>query len=183
MKKDFLGCFLYNYCSIFEGQRMPLIVVTYSAYILKGFYMSPIHVMVIDDSSDDLMLFQRAVNKDDTVKEIKLTEVRSSESALKKLKSPSRPPDLIFLDLHLADISGVKLLKILKGSGRTMHIPVIVTTGNEGSVSIIEAMSEGASSYIFKDYDLEEYFSTLRAIIVYWVDYHQLPTNTGVIPI
>jgi len=144
--------------------------------------MSQVRVMVVDDTSDDLMLFQRAVNQNDTVKEIKLTEVRSAEAALRKLAAPSQLPDLIFLDLHLDLMSGLDLLKELKASKRTQHIPVIVTSGNEGDISIMEAVREGASSYIFKDFDFEEYYSTLRAVIVYWVDYNQIPTDPSIMP-
>jgi len=131
--------------------------------------------MVVDDTSDDLMLFQRAVNQGDTVREIKLTEARSAETALRKMALPSVVPDLIFLDLHLAELSGMDLLQMLKESERTRHVPVIILTGNENGALIKAAISEGASSYIFKDGDPEVYFSALRAVLVYWVDYHQVP--------
>jgi len=145
--------------------------------------MSKIRVMVVDDTSDDLMLFQRAVSKNDTLREIKLVEVRSAESALAEIAMPNVLPDLLFVDLHLGIMSGLDLLKELKASERTRHIPVIITSRNEGSVSIMDAMREGASSYVFKDFDDEDYYSNLRAIIVYWVDYHKVPNNRKVVPL
>lgn len=59
------------------------------------------------------------------------------------------PPDLIFLDLMLPKMSGVDVLKALKGSSTTAAIPVVVLSGlsDRNGAKLIE---EGAVAYFEK---------------------------------
>ena len=54
------------------------------------------------------------------------------------------PPDLIMLDLGLPDIDGWDVLDALRGDPATAHVPVLVTTGWEGSEISVRAHSRGA---------------------------------------
>lgn len=67
-------------------------------------------------------------------------------------------PDLVFLDVMLPKVDGMDVLRKLKSSDKTRHIPVIMLT-NLGQESIVqEALKEGARSYQVKSqidpYDL-----------------------------
>lgn len=60
-------------------------------------------------------------------------------------------PDLILLDLHLPDISGIEIAKKLRGSAATSMIPLIMLTGDDSGE--IEGLRAGVDDYIMKPFD------------------------------
>lgn len=57
--------------------------------------------------------------------------------------------DGIILDMDMPEVSGLQLLKILRGL--KAHIPVLMLTGNRSASSIVTAIKEGAFDYVIKD--------------------------------
>ncbi|MCL1885060.1 MAG: diguanylate cyclase [Defluviitaleaceae bacterium] len=58
--------------------------------------------------------------------------------------------DLILLDVVMRNMSGYEVLKQLKEGEKTMNIPVIFITGNEGKGEEAKALTSGAVDYIRK---------------------------------
>jgi len=73
-------------------------------------------------------------------------------------KLPSAERGVIVTDLHMPEISGLELLRRLKGQGW----PVIVITGSGELSAAIETLKEGARSLIEKPFDDEELLSEIR---------------------
>ncbi len=75
-------------------------------------------------------------------------------------------PDLILLDLRLPDLYGIEVLKELKKSEDTKHIPVIVLTNSEEMEDVQEAIDLGATIYLVKiNYKLEEVIEKIKQIL------------------
>lgn len=71
-------------------------------------------------------------------------------------------PDLILLDLHLPDMSGIQVLNQLKADSRTSSIPVVVLTadplpGTEGQVR-----DAGAQACLLKPVEVAQFLETVR---------------------
>jgi len=59
-------------------------------------------------------------------------------------------PDLILLDLHLPDGSGIALLGRLKTDPRTTGVPVVAWSGSDAVASEAEVIQAGAVAYFEK---------------------------------
>jgi len=58
-------------------------------------------------------------------------------------------PDLILLDMMLPKVSGLDVLRALKGDGLVEHIPVIVLSGL-GQANEAKLLKEGAAAFVTK---------------------------------
>jgi two-component system nitrogen regulation response regulator GlnG len=85
------------------------------------------------------------------------------------------PPDVILLDVHLPDLSGLEAYqRIRRIDGR---IPVIFITWAATADTAIEAMKEGAYDYLFKPIDLAQ----LRTVVVQALELGQLMRRPAVV--
>jgi two-component system OmpR family response regulator len=62
--------------------------------------------------------------------------------------------DLVFLDLAMPGLSGLELLKQLRGAGN--DVPVIITTGDSSIEAVTEAVECGISGYLIKPFSVHE---------------------------
>src|SRR5688572_18871960 len=84
-----------------------------------------IKILLIDDDSDDRLLFREAF-QDVSPESICVTESDASK-ALADLFNPAiQNPDIIFLDINMPKISGWDCLDKIKAQPLTKKIPVIM---------------------------------------------------------
>jgi DNA-binding response OmpR family regulator len=75
-------------------------------------------------------------------------------------------PDLVIVDLHLPDISGVEICRQLKSAARTASIPVVhVTAMYPGSEERVEALAAGADGYLTRPLDADQLLATIKALL------------------
>jgi PAS domain S-box-containing protein len=70
-------------------------------------------------------------------------------------------PDLVLLDLHLPDQSGVEVLKRLKEDPNTSDIPVVIVSADRSSDRDRQMRALGAADYLIKPFDVRD---LLRAV-------------------
>lgn len=71
-------------------------------------------------------------------------------------------PDLILLDLHLPDMAGETVLRLLREQPETAGIPVIVVSADATPASIERLKAAGARDYLTKPFDIGELRSAIR---------------------
>ena len=118
----------------------------------KSLDMNPNHgtILYIEDNSANVDLVQQIV-------EMKLSGVKliTNASGLKAVQLASEhQPDLILLDLNLADIHGAEVIQRLKKEPLTRDIPVIVMSADAMTEQIDRLMSLGANNYLTKPIDI-----------------------------
>jgi PAS domain S-box-containing protein len=74
-------------------------------------------------------------------------------------------PDLILLDLHLPDIPGEDVLRLLRTDPRTMHIPVIVISADATRSSIERLLASGASAFLTKPIDIGQFLTAIERLL------------------
>jgi CheY-like chemotaxis protein len=77
----------------------------------------------------------------------------------------ARRPDVILLDMHLPDISGMELLRHLKSDPATVHIPVVVVSADALASQIQAARDAGAEHYLTKPVSVAEFLEVLDEVL------------------
>lgn len=75
-------------------------------------------------------------------------------------------PDVILLDMHLPDISGMELLRHLRSEGSTAGIPVIVVSADALQTQVEQALGQGALHYLTKPVNVSDLLSLLDDILM-----------------
>lgn len=84
-------------------------------------------------------------------------------------------PSLILLDLNMPRMDGRECLAALKADSALRDIPVVVLTTSEVERDVASSYNLGASGYITKAMDVEEFIATLRQLGDYWIKLVRLP--------
>jgi len=72
-------------------------------------------------------------------------------------------PDVILLDMRMPDMSGLEVLKDLRGKGLKMPIAMLTTSREENDV--ISSLQGGAQGYLLKDMEPDDLIAALRDIL------------------
>jgi two-component system response regulator len=78
-------------------------------------------------------------------------------------------PKVVFLDLKLPKVSGLEVLKTIKGDKRISKIPVVVVTSSSEEPDVKEAYRLGANSYVLKPLDFEKFMTAISKLGYYWL--------------
>ena len=70
-------------------------------------------------------------------------------------------PTVILLDLHLPDINGLDVLKVLQGNPSTRDIPVAVLSADASGTQAGQLLAAGAEEFFTKPVDVAEIFAFL----------------------
>ena len=74
-------------------------------------------------------------------------------------------PRLILLDIMLPGEDGISLLKKLKNSKKTKHIPVIMVTAKGSEYDKVIGLDSGADDYVTKPFGMMELVSRIKAVL------------------
>jgi two-component system response regulator len=144
--------------------------------------MSPI--LLVEDNPDDETLTLRALEKQGISDHVVVA--RDGAEALDYLfgtglyagREVSEIPRLILLDLKLAKIDGLDVLRRLRGDRRTQMIPVVILTSSNEAADRLASYRLCANSYVRKPVDFDQFFDALRDIVTYWLRLNEPPPTT-----
>jgi CheY-like chemotaxis protein len=80
------------------------------------------------------------------------------------------PPDAVVLDIQMPGGTGRAVLERLKGSSKTMQIPVVVLSGIADPAVVREVLALGATEYLHKPVDVDVLVAALQRALGLPVD-------------
>jgi len=107
-----------------------------------------IKILVVDDSVG-IRLAAKKIFK--SLGYNNVTAADDGTTALAALKQ--EPFDLVVADWNMPQMSGVDLLKAMKGDPSLVDIPFLLVTGEENQEHLMEAIRSGISNFMTKPYD------------------------------
>ncbi len=101
-------------------------------------------ILIVEDNSDSREILGLFVTK------IGYHVIKACNSKEAITYAEAERPDLIFMDLDLPDVDGVKTITILKQNPKTSHIPVVALTAWISELWREKALKAGIVDYQLK---------------------------------
>jgi CheY-like chemotaxis protein len=112
-------------------------------------------ILVVEDNPDNMTTIKAIIRGNYTIE-----EAVDGEEGLQK--AVALIPDLILLDISLPKIDGLTVVKELKKSKVTNHIPVIALTAQAMKGDKEKIMGSGCDDYVAKPIDPERFLIKLK---------------------
>lgn len=125
-----------------------------------------LRIALVEDNPADVCLVKETLR--DRGLRYEMTHYRDGEVALKGLAHAADTaalPDLVLLDLNLPRRSGLEVLSFLRRDSRWSAIPVAILTSSDSPHDRRAAQEAGATRYILKLSNLEDFLRTLGQAI------------------
>ena len=138
----------------------------------------PVQILLVEDSPADVRLTREALADGKVANDLHV--VNNGEEALAYLRNEKGyedvgHPDLILLDLNLPRKQGHEVLAELKRDPHLRSIPVAVLTTSEAEADVVRSYDLGASCYLTKPVDYNEFLKVVAAIEDFWLTVVRLP--------
>jgi two-component system cell cycle response regulator DivK len=117
-------------------------------------------ILIVEDNNDSLEILNLFITK------MGYDVIRACNSKEAITCAEAEGPDLIFMNLQLPDVDGVKTTAMLKQNPKTSHIPVVALTASMSALLEEKAAKVGIATYLIKPVSpqmlkitIEEYIS------------------------
>lgn len=124
--------------------------------------MTQRRILVVDDEIINLQIIREYL--EDTGHQLEL--LVSAEQAWERLNAGAPAFGLAILDRMMPGMSGIELLRLMKGDTRFAAIPVIMQTAATAPDQVREGIEAGAYYYLAKPYEPETLLAIVRAALV-----------------
>lgn len=114
-------------------------------------------VLLVDDEEE----FVSALSERLMLRGIEVETALDGEEALARMSD--KPSDVVILDVMMPGLSGLEVLKRIKGSHAQTQ--VILLTGQGSTKEGIEGMRLGAFDYLIKPVDIDEMLKKMQAAV------------------
>jgi chemotaxis family two-component system response regulator Rcp1 len=121
------------------------------------------HILLVEDNPGDVHLVREGLRVSAIPADLVIAS--DGEQALRFLSEFNVKPGFIILDLNLPKFSGLELLERYRADERP---PVVVLSGSENPRDKTRALELGASEYILKPFDYQEFIQLVRGTVERW---------------
>jgi CheY-like chemotaxis protein len=141
----------------------------------------PKAILLVEDSDDDVFLISRAFKNVGLVTPLlRATDGQDAIDYLSgkdiyadRVKFPM--PSLVLLDIKLPFISGLEVLRWIRGQAPLVALPVVMFTTSNQECDVRSAYSARANAFLVKPARLEECTNIASVIKQFWIDANIAP--------
>jgi CheY-like chemotaxis protein len=92
---------------------------------------------------------------------------------------PVGNPIVVLLDNKMPKLSGLEVLKTIKGDRNLQMIPVVALTSSRRTQDLVEFYKHGVNAYVVKPLDFSQFGAAIRQLIAFWATVNEPPPSTG----
>jgi CheY-like chemotaxis protein len=138
-------------------------------------------ILLAEDRGDDVLLIRRALAAANVNNP--LIVLPDGEEAVSYLDGRGEYadrqkfplPDIILLDLKMPKMDGFDVLRAIKARPQLHHIRIIVLTSSEDIFDVNKAYELGASSFLVKPLEFENFAGLMRTLNYFWLKRNAMP--------
>lgn len=119
--------------------------------------VKPARIMIVDDVAVNVKVAQAILSQAGFRTFTTLTDAAQVLGAIDRDE-----PDVLLLDIMMPEISGLDILRSLRGTARYTHLPVLILTGAESRELKRRALELGATDFLSKPVDADELVPRVR---------------------
>jgi two-component system chemotaxis response regulator CheY len=128
------------------------------AYSELGFQETA-RCLVVDDSKMNRMVLRNFLN---ALGFNQVEEAFDGKDGLSKIYKSLNKIDLVIADWHMPEMTGVEMLKSVRGNVENRATPFILATSEQKKEEIVEALKYKVSGYLIKPYNLEQLIKAIK---------------------
>ena len=122
------------------------------------------HVLYVEDNPANTALVQAALSSRPWIDLQLAATIEEGLAALHdRIRAPL--PQVILLDVHLPDASGLDFLKLAKANPETRHIPVIMISADATPEQIDACLNAGANCYLTKPLQIQALLQQIDGLL------------------
>jgi len=134
-----------------------------------------IDILLVEDNPRDVEMTLRALRNHNLANKVHV--VKDGAEALDFIfsrgayprKDLNHVPKVVLLDLKLPKVSGLEVLRAIKGDEQARTIPVVILTSSQEEKDMVESYRLGANSYIVKPVDFDKFVEAVGQLGLYWL--------------
>jgi two-component system, cell cycle response regulator DivK len=101
-------------------------------------------ILIVEDNKDSSEILRLFITK------IGHHAIKAKNSQEAIVLAEAEEPDIIFMDMALPDVDGIKTTAILRQNPKTSHIPVVALTAWMSALGEEKALKVGITTYLLK---------------------------------
>lgn len=124
-------------------------------------------MLLVEDSFADVMLVRLAMEEAGVP--VEMTHLADGEEAINYFdQNSSEGVSFILLDLNIPKASGIDILMRKSTIEGWKNVPVVLYSSSMRPEDVRAAMVAGASAYVIKPVDFEQFNRTIQYVAVFW---------------
>lgn len=139
-------------------------------------------ILLAEDNPNDAELVLCALEKHRLAHEVLV--VRNGAEALGYLfrrgahsSRPAGHPVVAFLDLKMARVDGLSMLRQMKADPELRTIPVVMLTSSREETDLVASYGGGANAYVVKPVDFQQYREAVKQVGRSWAHINEPPPS------
>jgi DNA-binding response OmpR family regulator len=98
--------------------------------------------------------------------EVRGYEVLTADNGADAIRmAMTEKPNLLIVDVLMPEVDGYEVIRVLKESPETAHIPIIVLTAYASDVGAMVSWMQGADSYLAKPFNPDELLVVVERVL------------------
>ena len=115
-------------------------------------------IFVVDDEEDTVELARMVLEYEG----YQVFSASNGEEAIEFLKSSTKKPNLVLLDILMPKLNGLEVCRWIKNNDQLNKVPVLLFTAKVGKKDKIAGEEAGADAYINKPFSADDLISLIK---------------------